>query len=182
MPASWPTEALRAQAVVARSYALASLARGEPYDVFADVRSQVYRGVLGEVDATNEAVRATNARVVTSGGRVAQTFFFSTSGGRTATNEEAFGGTPLSYLRSVDDPHDDLSGYHTWTARFTRRGAQRRLRSALLRSASGARGGFAHAVGPGRDGRGAGQWRQPGRRRGHDPVAARACGARGSRA
>ena len=131
MPASWPAEALRAQAVVARSYALASLRPGEPYDVFADVRSQVYRGVLGEVDSTNDAVRATNARVVTSGGRVAQTFFFSTSGGRTATNEEAFGGTPLSYLRSVDDPHDDLSDYHTWTARFTRRGAERRLRSVL---------------------------------------------------
>ena len=131
MPASWPTEALRAQAVVARSYALASLRRGAPYDVFADVRSQVYRGLLGEVDATNDAVRATNARVVTSGGRVAQTFFFSTSGGRTATNEEAFGGTPLSYLRSVADPHDDLSDYHTWTARFTRRGAERRLRSVL---------------------------------------------------
>ena len=131
MPASWPTEALRAQAVVARSYALASLRPGERYDVFADVRSQVYRGVLGEVDAATRAVRATKARVVTSGGRVAQTFFFSTSGGRTATNEEAFGGTALSYLRSVDDPHDDLSPVHTWTARFTRRGAQRRLRSVL---------------------------------------------------
>jgi stage II sporulation protein D len=131
MPASWPTEALRAQAVVARSYALASPRPGEPYDVFADVRSQVYRGVLGEVDAATAAVQATSGNVVTSGGRVAQTFFFSTSGGRTATNEEAFGGTPLSYLRSVDDPHDDLSRYHTWTARFTRRDAQRRLRSVL---------------------------------------------------
>jgi stage II sporulation protein D len=131
MPASWPAEALKAQAVVARSYALRSLRPSSAYDVFADVRSQVYRGLLGEVDATNDAVRATNARVVTSGGRVAQTFFFSTSGGRTATNEEAFGGTPLSYLRSVADPHDDLSEYHTWTERFTRRGAERRLRSVL---------------------------------------------------
>jgi SpoIID/LytB domain protein len=131
MPAGWPTEALRAQAVVARSYALAGLRPSEPYDVFADVRSQVYRGVLGEVDATTAAVRDTNGGVVTSGGRVAQTFFFSTSGGRTATNEEAFGGTPLSYLRSVEDPYDDLSPVHTWTARFTRREAQRRLRSVL---------------------------------------------------
>jgi stage II sporulation protein D len=59
---------------------------------------------------------------------VAQTFFFSTSGGRTATNEEAFGGAPLSYLRSVEDPHDGLSPVHTWTARFTRREAERKLR------------------------------------------------------
>jgi stage II sporulation protein D len=131
MPASWPTEALRAQAVVARSYALASLRAGGAYDVFADVRSQVYPGASGEADAATAAVRATQGDVVTSGGEVAQTFFFSTSGGRTATNEEAFGGAPLSYLRSVDDPHDDLSPVHTWTARFKRRGAQRRLRSVL---------------------------------------------------
>jgi stage II sporulation protein D len=131
MPASWPTEALRAQAVVARSYALTSLRPNEPYDVFADVRSQVYRGVLAEVAGTNAAVRATRGRVVTAGGEIAQTFFFSTSGGRTAGNEEEWGGTPLSYLRSVADPHDDLSPVHTWTARFTRRKAERRLRSVL---------------------------------------------------
>jgi stage II sporulation protein D len=132
MPASWPAEALKAQAVVARSYALRSLRPGFPYDVFADVRSQVYRGVLAETDATNAAVRATRARVVTAGGQIAQTFFFSTSGGRTAASEEAFGGTAISYLRSVDDPHDDLSPYHDWTARFTRADASRRLRSVTL--------------------------------------------------
>jgi stage II sporulation protein D len=131
MPALWPAEALKAQAVVARSYALRGKRPGEPYDVFADVRSQVYRGVLAETDATNAAVRATKGRVVMAGGAVAQTFFFSTSGGRTAANEEAFGGTPISYLRSVDDPHDDHSPYHTWTARFTQREAEQKLRSVL---------------------------------------------------
>jgi stage II sporulation protein D len=66
---------------------------------------------------------------VVTGGQVAQTFFFSTSGGRTASNEEIWGGTPISYLRSVDDPHDDLSPYHDWTARFTDAQAKRKLRS-----------------------------------------------------
>ena len=80
MPASWPAEALKAQAVVARSYALRGRRPGEPYDVFADVRSQVYRGVLAETDATNAAVKATRAGVVMAGGQIAQTFFFSTSG------------------------------------------------------------------------------------------------------
>jgi stage II sporulation protein D len=127
MPASWPAEALRAQAVVARSYALTSRASGGNWDVFADVRSQVYGGVLAEIASTTDAVRATRGRVVTIGGQVAQTFFFSTSGGRTASNEEGFGGSPLSYLRSVEDPHDDLSPVHTWTARFTRAEAQRKL-------------------------------------------------------
>jgi SpoIID/LytB domain protein len=129
MPATWPVEALRAQAVVARSYALRSRRTGVPYDLYADVRSQVYRGVLAETAASTAAVRATRAAVVTAGGEVAQTFFFSTSGGRTAANEEGFGGAPISYLRSVDDPYDDVSPYHTWTARFTERQANRKLRS-----------------------------------------------------
>jgi stage II sporulation protein D len=139
MPASWSAEALKAQAVVARSYALRSRRPTEPYDVFADVRSQVYGGALAETDATTAAVRATRRRVVMAGGEVAQTFFFSTSGGRTATNEEAFGGTPISYLRSVDDPHDDISPVHTWTARFTQRRAERMLGDALLGDLEGMR-------------------------------------------
>jgi stage II sporulation protein D len=127
MPASWPAEALAAQAVVARSYALTSRSSGLPWDVFADVRSQVYRGVLAEVPASTAAVRATRGRVVTVGGQVAQTYFFSTSGGRTAANEEGFGGSPISYLRSVEDPYDSESPVHTWTARFTVREARRKL-------------------------------------------------------
>jgi stage II sporulation protein D len=127
MPADWEAEALKAQAVVARSYALTSRSSGLPWDVFADVRSQVYGGVLAEIASSTAAVRATRGEVVTVGGEVAQTFFFSTSGGRTASNEEGFGGAPLSYLRSVDDPHDNLSPVHTWTARFSRREAQRKL-------------------------------------------------------
>jgi stage II sporulation protein D len=129
MPSAWPAEALEAQAVIARSYALRSLRPASPYDVYADVRSQVYGGIDREVPSTTAAVTATRAEVVTAGGQVAQTFFFSTSGGRTAGNEEVWGGTPISYLRSVDDPHDDLSPYHDWTARFTDKVARRKLRS-----------------------------------------------------
>jgi stage II sporulation protein D len=126
MPSSWPAEALRAQAVVARSYALRSRRTGS-FDVYADVRSQVYRGLAGEAATTTAAVRATRAKVVLAGGDVAQTFFFSTSGGRTAAVEEEWGGEPISYLRSVDDPHDDLSPYHTWRSRLTERQVRRAL-------------------------------------------------------
>jgi stage II sporulation protein D len=129
MPAAWPAEALQAQAVIARSYALRGRRPTAPYDVYADVRSQVYGGIDREVPAATAAVTATRAEVVTAGGEVAQTFFFSTSGGRTAGNEEIWGGMPIAYLRSVDDPHDDLSPYHDWTARFTERTARRKLKS-----------------------------------------------------
>jgi SpoIID/LytB domain protein len=131
MPSSWPAEALKSQAVAARSYALRSRRPTEPYDVFADVRSQVYGGVLAETAATNAAVQATKARVVMAGSEIAQTFFFSTSGGTTAGNEEAFGGVAIPYLRPVDDPHDDHSPYHEWTATFTKGEAERKLRSVL---------------------------------------------------
>jgi stage II sporulation protein D len=103
------------------------------------VRSQVYGGVLAETDATNAAVRDTKGRVVLAGGEIADTLFFSTSGGRTAGNEEVFGGTPIFYLRSVDDPHDDHSPYHTWTARFTQRDAEEKLGSVLSGKLKGLR-------------------------------------------
>jgi stage II sporulation protein D len=131
MPASWTAEALKAQSVIARSYAIRGRRPGEPFDVYTDVRSQMYVGLAGEAPAATAAVRATQRQVVRYGGEVAQTFFFSTSGGRTAGNEEAFGGAPLPYLRSVDDPYDSISPVHTWTERLTIAQAERRLRDVL---------------------------------------------------
>ncbi|HET7043499.1 MAG TPA: SpoIID/LytB domain-containing protein [Gaiellaceae bacterium] len=113
MPSTWPPEALKAQAVAARSYALAQRATGKPYDLFADVRSQVYGGVGAESAAASAAIDATRGIVVLSGGEVADTLFFSSSGGRTASYAEAFSGGPLSYLVSVDDPYDE-SPYVNW--------------------------------------------------------------------
>lgn len=128
VPTSWPIEAVKAQAVAARSYAFTSLRPDRAFDVFADTRSQVYRGFTGEDDRGQQAVQETREEVVTHQGEIAQTFFFSTSGGRTTANENGFGGgTPLPYLRPVDDPHDDLSPVHTWTARFSDGEAGKRL-------------------------------------------------------
>jgi stage II sporulation protein D len=127
MPASWPAEALEAQADVARSYALRALRAGAAFDVYADTRSQVYGGIASESPASSAAVRATRGEVVTYGGEVAETFFFSTSGGETAGNDEVWGGPPIPYLRPVEDPHDDLSPYHRWTVTFTGRELRKRL-------------------------------------------------------
>ncbi|HEV2820856.1 MAG TPA: SpoIID/LytB domain-containing protein [Solirubrobacteraceae bacterium] len=135
VPTSWPIEAVKAQAVAARSYAFTSLRPGQPFDVFADTRSQVYRGFTGEDARGRQAVQETGGKVVTHQGRIAQTFFFSTSGGRTSANENGFGGgTPLPYLRPVDDPHDDLSPVHRWTVRFSNAEAGQRLGVGTLES------------------------------------------------
>lgn len=129
MPTSWPIEAVKAQAVAARTYALKRLRPDREYDVFADTRSQVYRGLAAETDRGTQAVRATRPLAVTYRGDLADTFFFSTSGGRTAGNEEIWNAAPVPYLRSVEDPHDSLSPVHTWTETFTRSDAERRLGS-----------------------------------------------------
>jgi SpoIID/LytB domain protein len=112
VPYSWPAEALKAQAVAARSYALSHLQTGS-FDLFDDVRSQVYLGIEHEQAATNAAVDATARQVLLYEGKVASTFFFSTSGGRTMSAADAWG-DPVPYLVSVPDPYDTLSPYHDW--------------------------------------------------------------------
>ena len=113
MPHSWPLDALRAQAVAARSYALANLVKGRPFDLYADVRSQVYLGVAGEKPRTTEAVQSTAGEVVLYSGKVASTLYFSSSGGKTASSADVFG-VPVPYLVSRPDPWDKLSPYHRW--------------------------------------------------------------------
>jgi SpoIID/LytB domain protein len=115
MPPSWAMEALKAQAVAARSYAVVSRPAGARFDLFADTRSQVYGGLASEEPRTNAAVDATAGQVLVYQGRVARTFFHSTSGGRTAAIEDVWSGaSPVPYLVSVPDPHDDLSPHHEW--------------------------------------------------------------------
>ena len=118
MPASWGDDspaALLAQAVAARSYALATMSPTATYDVFDDTRSQVYGGMSGEDARTSRAVDATRGTVLTYDGRIITAFFFSTSGGETEDVQNVFRGSgPKAYLVSVPDPFDRLSPYHQW--------------------------------------------------------------------
>jgi stage II sporulation protein D len=132
MPAAWPAEALRSQAVAARSYAVTSRRPTQAFDVYSDTRSQVYRGVTAETARTTDAVRATRGVVLMYGANVARTLFHSSSGGRTAAVEEIFGGTAVPYLQSVDDPYDRLSPHHDWTVTLTDDEVARRLESVVL--------------------------------------------------
>jgi stage II sporulation protein D len=113
MPSSWPVEALKAQAVAARSYALANVTTGRAFDLYSDTRSQVFGGVKAENAATSAAVDATKGQVVLYKGKVANTLFFSTSGGRTASALESTG-LSVPYLVPVADPYDSASPYHDW--------------------------------------------------------------------
>jgi len=115
MPYIWAPDALEAQAVASRSYALATRKQTGDFDVYGDVRSQAYGGIAAEHFETTAAVDKTRRQVVLYNGKVATTFFFSTSGGRTAAIQDAWPkSAPVPYLVSVPDPYDTLSPWHNW--------------------------------------------------------------------
>ena len=130
MPFYWRPAALQAQAVAARTYALAERKPGQRFDVFPDTRDQMYGGVEAERPSTDAAVAATRGQVLTWHGSPALTYFFSTSGGRTAAAPDGIPGAPARpYLVSVSDPYDSLSPRHTWgPLRFAPRTLAKRLR------------------------------------------------------
>jgi len=113
MPSTWPAAALEAQAVAARSYALASIAPDKPWDLYPDGRSQQYPGAAAETPQTTAAVKATARQVLLYAGAVATAFYSSSDGGWTASALDAFG-LDVPYLPSQADPWDDGSPYHVW--------------------------------------------------------------------
>ncbi len=116
VPPEWPMATLKTFAVAARSIAFSTDVGGEGFDLFPDTRTQIYGGVKLESERTDRAVAATRNEVATYRGEVAQTTYFSSSGGRT---ESGFLGAPdVPYLQSVPDPYDYYSPLHTWTFRF----------------------------------------------------------------
>jgi SpoIID/LytB domain protein len=132
-PASWPIEALKAQAVAARTYGITTKRSGT-FDEYPDTRSQMYGGVGAETAATNAAVDATAGQVVTYGGEPVVTYFFSTSGGRTENIENtALGTTPEPWLKSVPDPYDSVSPRHTWAPQKLSLGTARARLGSLVK-------------------------------------------------
>ena len=146
MPKDWLPEALKAQAVAARTYALAVRKTGGWFDLYPDTRSQVYLGISHEAPSTTAAVQETAGEVVLYQGRIAKTYFFSSSGGRTASAPEVWPTSPPTpYLVSVPDPYDTISPHHRWgpfvvTASRLRRIMRARGKMTDLRLATGPSG------------------------------------------
>jgi len=112
--------ALRAQAVVSRTYALRNLGRwkAQGFDLTATVADQVYSGQGAETPEGRAAVGDTRGRVVTYEGTPIEAFFYSTCGGRTADGAEVFRGTARPYLRSIRDQADNGSVYCSISPRY----------------------------------------------------------------
>ncbi|MEW6682804.1 MAG: SpoIID/LytB domain-containing protein [Nitrospirota bacterium] len=118
VPSDWPAEALKVQAILARTYALYQKAErgGNHFDVDATVQSQVYGGIPSEDGRTSKAVEATAGRVVRFGGQLAFTPYHSTSAGPTEDALEVWG-IDRPYLKGVDCSFDTESPAARWTRR-----------------------------------------------------------------
>ncbi len=136
----WPADALKAQAVAARTLALQSMGRfaSEGYDVRATTDTQVYGGISAEDPRTTAAVEDTRGEIMTYEGRPIFAAYHSDSGGYTESSELVWGGR-YPYLQAVPDPYSTGAPNHEWIVRMDLPAFEELLRRAG-RSANGITG------------------------------------------
>lgn len=110
VPATWPMDALKAQAVAARTFALYNIVqqpkyKDKPYDLNDTVNSQVYKGYGVEQESTTIAVLATQGEVIYQGKNIICSFFYSTSGGHTEEGQNVWGSS-VPYVKAVPDIYE----------------------------------------------------------------------------
>jgi stage II sporulation protein D len=113
-PGYWPQQALRAQAVASRSYALANLHPERDFDVFPDDRSQNYHGLSKEFPTAAAAAQATRYGVLLYGGRLVDAMFSASNGGMTSGAQDVFGSVALPYLVARPDAFDTNNPASSW--------------------------------------------------------------------
>lgn len=130
MNGNWPQEALKAQAVAARSYALyhreKAIAASRPYDVVDTTASQVYRGIQDESTGTQMAVNATASQVLAYGNRPIEAVFHSSAGGCTENSEDVWL-NPVPYLKSVREGFQEVSPVAQWEIDMPRNELSKRI-------------------------------------------------------
>lgn len=125
-----PLEAVKAQAIVARTYATKNYGRREGwgFDLYPTVDDQAYGGYEWENANSNLAVDETNGQVVVYNGELIGGYYFSTSGGYTESSENVWGGK-LDYLKAVPDPYEpEIDGNTTWEVEYTAEEIESKLR------------------------------------------------------
>jgi stage II sporulation protein D len=128
-------EAAKAQAVAARTYALAHMGQYSDlgFDLYATVQDQVYKGIGCERDITNRAIESTAGEALFFGSAPIEAKYHSTCGGRTADFNDAWSGAPPPYLRSVICNYCEKSPHYQWTKVMTKDEFFAHLRSRLNR-------------------------------------------------
>lgn len=126
MPFAWPSEALAAQAVAARTYLTRRVLGGRSgdeetyrFDICATNRCQVYRGVQyvnGEYgERWRQAVDETEDQILTFGGRPIEAVYTSMVGSRSRSNQDVWASAAVPYLQAVDSPEVGIAPYAQWT-------------------------------------------------------------------
>ncbi len=137
MSPSWPLEALKAQAICARTYTVASCTskhKSEPFDLCNSTCCQVYRGLNLASEQTNRAVDETSGVYAWYHDKLIETYYYSCNGGASESVNNVWSSTAnMPYLASVVDPYEatvanKISGYY-WTKNFTKSDLTNRLRN-----------------------------------------------------
>lgn len=125
MPALWPLEALKAQALAARSYAVRQRGkhRQDGFDLCSTVHCQAFAGASSEHPQSDQAVAATRGEVITYGGTIIDSVYHAHSGGHTRNSEHVWGGI-VPYLKAIAIPEEPP---YAWTRRVTALEFERRM-------------------------------------------------------
>lgn len=130
VPVSWNYEALKAQAVASRTYALYEIAssrkRKRLYDLHADTSSQMYTGIDGENKFTSAAVNTTIGEVIKYQKKIIKSYFHACSGGVTESAEEMFG-EKRNYLTPVKSPFGKIYKNYKWQTEISLQKLQRHI-------------------------------------------------------
>ena len=126
-------EGVKAQAVLARTYAARRLGAARDHDLSDHESDQVYKGAGAVTERSSQAAAETAGERLYYGPDLAEAVYSSSSGGHTADNEAVWAGAPVPYLRGVPDPYDADAPDHRWTSTAD----VRRVHAALSRRFGG---------------------------------------------
>jgi len=137
MPSSWNMEALKAQAIAARTYTYYHLAKKNDtksiYDLDGTTNFQVYKGIIAEKESSTKAVRDTSGTIMTYNHSPILAYFHSTSGGKTSDDKFVWQGEDLPYLSSVVCTYSKDSPHYEWTAEITLQQIEKAIKSKYQR-------------------------------------------------
>lgn len=123
MSPSWNIEALKAQAVCARGFAISNYNKFAKYGFNLDdtTTSQVYKGVSTETESTRRAADETKGQVLKHSGSIIQSIYCASMGGATANAENVWGGS-YPYLVSIVDPYENPkeATHYSWEVTLTK--------------------------------------------------------------
>ncbi|HOD15719.1 MAG TPA: SpoIID/LytB domain-containing protein [Spirochaetota bacterium] len=123
IPSGWDMEALKAQAVAARTYAyyhlMTKAKKGTLYDLDATTNSQVYRGISDEKDRTTEAVVATSGEIISYNSMPILSYFHSTCGGKTIDDKYVWPRNNLKYLKGISCGFCEESTKYKWKSKLS---------------------------------------------------------------